>query len=384
MPGYIVLHNHDTLRGYIKDQPQSKEHLFCLFRATPREDALKYYPKDIKAYRYENGRAFESHIFKNEEDETDIQLFYELLFSGEKNLYMLRYAKNTYFFLESDDDLVNLKPKKPASHETGARAFSLDRRFKGTLHYLLSDAPQIGPLLDKAKLQENSLIEIAKAYHQAINPKPEHFEIPYYRDGLGLEIMPVFGYTYSWTSDPHRITKNVSRINMLQNFHPQMGIRFDLVLPKTRTKFFTGFQYEPFTGSTIMVEESFGYEKHVFIDYSMISASLGLSFPVSELFYPSFIYTGIRFGHMLDYRLMHFPRSPDEIMLLNYNSRIIDKTLSKMNLGIIAGYQYHKQFTTHFGMRLGFEAGFTGFKFGDEFRYILSTGLNIGLVFNSL
>ncbi len=383
-PGYIVLNSGDTLQGFIKDQPDSKMHLFCLYKAERNDEARKYYPDEIKAYRYKNDRAFESHLFENTSDETEIQLFFEVLFQGEKNLYMLRYMKKKYFFLETNGSLFSLSPKESARWDAATKAASHEQRFKGNLHYLLSDAPQIAPLLDKAKPQAISLIGIAKAYHQATSQEADNYEIPHYSKELGVEISPVIAYTSSWISHNYR-TQKTPRVIMVQNFQPQLGLRFDIRMPKTRTTLFTSIHYEAFTSKatehhgTSILDMS---EMQLFIDYSLVTANLGLSFPLKELFYPSFLYTGLRFGHLFNYKIMQFSKSPDEITELYFEEYVIDETFGNLSLGIMAGYQFHKQLTERFGLRLGVEAGFSGVTFGEELRYLISTGLNLSLIYN--
>jgi hypothetical protein len=99
--GFIITTSSDTIHGYIKYKGAVYNTRICEFRNFSKENIIKYSPKDIKEYRFNNGKYFISKEIDGE------NIFLEYLIKGRANLYTYSNSfSDTRFFLKTESDTL--------------------------------------------------------------------------------------------------------------------------------------------------------------------------------------------------------------------------------------------------------------------------------------
>lgn len=108
--GYIITLKNDTVYGLIDDGGAIKNSKVCLFKTDKKSTAVKYSPMDIKSYRFYGDKLYRSkELFDNEERAL---IFTEVLIDGDLDLYYYSKNKELAYFLEKDNDLIELVNKE--------------------------------------------------------------------------------------------------------------------------------------------------------------------------------------------------------------------------------------------------------------------------------
>ena len=166
-PGYIITNENDTLNGFIDNRGDTRNSKKCDFKQNLNSDSKEFLPLSIKGYRFVDGKCYISK--KINFNGEDIQLFLEFLVKGISDLYYYADGANFHYFIAlTDGNLRELKNEQktvfvnniPYSHET--------KEFIGQLRYAFADCPQIYPLINRAVLNDKSLIKITKTYHDYV------------------------------------------------------------------------------------------------------------------------------------------------------------------------------------------------------------------------
>jgi hypothetical protein len=183
--GYIISLENDTLFGKINDGGGFKNSDFCLYKADKTSKTVKYYPKDIKSYRFIGDKYYSAKevLIKGEYR----FVFVDVLLEGKLNLYYTHKNKELEYYLEKDGKLIGLLNKKvnlPISSEslyglmnnqTYKPVYS-DKYYnqtstdvyvdvyKDSLFTVFKDSEKVRNQVDSIKYNQKSLIKITKAY----------------------------------------------------------------------------------------------------------------------------------------------------------------------------------------------------------------------------
>ena len=164
-PGYIITNQNDTIQGLIDFRGEVRNAKKCYFKKKSTDDAQEYSPFMIKGYRFVDGKYYVSRTIKDN-DGKEVQVFLEFLLNGIDDLYF--YAEpaiNHYYIEKSDGQLIELTNERNLVSIDGKDYYKESKKYIGLLRYVFGDCPQIYPLINKAKLEDKSLIEITKKYH---------------------------------------------------------------------------------------------------------------------------------------------------------------------------------------------------------------------------
>ncbi|WP_162555861.1 hypothetical protein [Reichenbachiella versicolor] len=167
-PAIVILNDGDTLQGFIEVRHTTENAKYCGFR-TPLIDSQQeeYTPEDIKGYVINDTKYYASkEVNRNGVRE---QLFLEYLVKGYANLYYLKEEDGESFFVEKNGEFTELtNSKKVINSDNGLTYMQESNKYKGTLMYLFSDAPEMKNSLQAMKFDTNSMIKATKNYHNAV------------------------------------------------------------------------------------------------------------------------------------------------------------------------------------------------------------------------
>jgi hypothetical protein len=175
--GYYVDNKLDTTFGYLIMNAFETNAKYAEFSATIEAKYQKYFPNDIKEYRFNKGKYYISKEISYEGKKQ--QCFLEYILKGKLNLYFLYKDGVEHYFLQKENDtLVQLKNEmiyydwdenKKAyvvSASKTVQKYRMSEEYKGTMKYLLKEFPSLRNEIDKTNLTHKSLTKIAKKYHQ--------------------------------------------------------------------------------------------------------------------------------------------------------------------------------------------------------------------------
>lgn len=384
MEGFIITLEDEVVRGLVKDENISSKMVSCSFRKNKSSRTVDYAPGEIKAYGFKDYRMFVSKPYISKDSTITGTYFYEVIFDGFFQILTLKEDGKPSYFISMDDAFYRLDEETRAvwDDETERNITETKKAYVGYLLYLFQDAPELKPAIEKTSLNPGSLIGLGKAYHALSGDRRQSYKIPYYVNRMKVSFIPAVGFKQSWLNHSHHDGRT-TRVNLVPSGAPEFGMGFEMQLPGMRPRPFLNVAYQRFNGN---VSASYGesvidsYETYIYADYSNITSGVGLTFPLQTLLYPSFVRCGLLFGHLYDYGVYQFPQPPDEIGHLIIDDYRVDKEFGKLGIGASAGYQYRRGIHSRAALLIGAEASFMGVKFGDAMRYIVSTGVQLGII----
>lgn len=166
-PGYIIKHDNDTVYGFIDNRDSRSNSMRCFFRELETEDTETYYPDELIAYSYIDGKYFISKSIEYLESGNPV--FLEFLINGELNIYHLQ-KDGSRFFAEKNGKIHELKNTEKIFSIDGKAYQKDNKEYVGVLNYLLEDA-DMQTDIKSSILKSKSLIKIAKKYHEQVCTK---------------------------------------------------------------------------------------------------------------------------------------------------------------------------------------------------------------------
>lgn len=163
-PGYIIKATGDTLFGEIDYRGDLLMGEVCRFRVNDKEDAIKYSPDDIVAYRFNESKYYVSKEVNGE------RVFLEFLFNGKINIYYFRDDDEDHYFLEKDSSgIVEVPYKEEIIHNDSAQYLYKSKRHIGILTYYMQDAPELkSRIANFGRPEHKNLIKLAADYHNTV------------------------------------------------------------------------------------------------------------------------------------------------------------------------------------------------------------------------
>jgi hypothetical protein len=202
--GYIIDLKNDTLFGEINYRGDISMGEVCLFKLKKDGDPTKFEPKDIQGYRFKDDRYFIVKQINNK------PVFLEFLIKGKINVYYFRNREGDHYYIEKEiGKLVELPYKESIIYKDENRSIIDNKggiirnsktyaynsnRHLGVLIYYMQDAPNLVEKIKQLKEPDHeSLIEIAKDYHNAICTTESCIIYQRRKKGIKIEIEPAFG-----------------------------------------------------------------------------------------------------------------------------------------------------------------------------------------------
>lgn len=236
--GYVIKNNNDTIYGLLKLQERAQNGRECIFMKDPDSELVKYLPSEILGYRFINGKYYVSktvsyHInsettnkidhvvfdrmndtfYSNDSIQAEIKpendgqqvlirklVFLEFLIKGNLDVYLYFDNKTTplYFIKKDNDSLIHLKNTTGVISNQWNDDYSIEKKeYIGILNYFLNDCEGIQSKVAGVNLTNESLIKIAKYYHDNTCSNTSEtciiFEKPNRK--VHLSVVPLIGYS---------------------------------------------------------------------------------------------------------------------------------------------------------------------------------------------
>lgn len=291
-PGYVITNENDTLHGLIDYRGDARNSKKCDFKENQSSVVKEFIPFSIKGYRYTDGKFYISKSIQSNGKE--IQLFLEFLVNGISDLYYYSDGTEFHYFIEkSDKQLFELTNEKKYFIDNGAMKSRKTNRYIGLLRYAFADCPQIFPLITKARLEDKSLIEITKKYHEYVCNDQKCVIYEKQLPAIRFKFAPFVSMNESslkFSNNPY-----YEAINFNKPVYPMIGLLLNTSLPNANEKL--SFQVSGEFGKCNFHGTGRGpYDnafEEVFFNTSIIKIKAGFkyTFPVGK-FRPTFTIGG--------------------------------------------------------------------------------------------
>lgn len=240
LPGYIITLDNQKIDGYIRNV----DHVFnvnnCVFRTSLNSGEQNYKPGEIKAYAIEGEKYFESGM-------VDIppksrMVFLESLVNGQKSLFLFR----DMYYVNTDTGFAELINTQEIIYHNNRKLIKDNHEFKKLLRPLMLNCFTIDEILEKAELDQPSLVELFENYNICIGDQPEIYlpelEKLEFRfgaiTGISISRLPAGYDFYRVDSCNHNLSFNLGVLAELSypKFNKNITIRSGLIY--TRSKYY--------------------------------------------------------------------------------------------------------------------------------------------------
>lgn len=153
--GFFINENQDTVRGFIKPNGNVQSPDSFYFKKTNESTSEKLQAGQINVVAIKDYRYFRS-ILINE-----VPYYAQSLVEGKASLFL----RGKEFFVEHNGwlQLLNIEEVKMGT------AVHRKMNYIGVLKSVMSDCPQVDKIIDKTRMDENSLTSLVENYNQCMN-----------------------------------------------------------------------------------------------------------------------------------------------------------------------------------------------------------------------
>jgi hypothetical protein len=166
--GYIVKNNNDTIHGLIEYEGPTLNSEHCNFKSLKDSRINKYYPGDIKAFRFTGSKYFTTSTIPV--DSVPHKVFLEWLIKGKASVlaYSPSNTVTRFFILLANDSLLELQNTVFTREVKGFHDYTFRKEYIGTLSYYFKDCPSVFPAIERSFFTRNSLIKVTKMYNEKV------------------------------------------------------------------------------------------------------------------------------------------------------------------------------------------------------------------------
>jgi hypothetical protein len=164
--GYIIGNENDTTWGYINFEGSIRNSDHCNFISMPDSTLHKYYPGEIKAFRFLDSKYFSTEEVKAGNETKKV--FLEWLIKGRASIltYTQENTKTRYFIIPENEPLRELVNTLDIIERNGDTFEHYKKEYVGDLKYYFKDCPEIYKEIETTPFNSKPLINIAKEYHE--------------------------------------------------------------------------------------------------------------------------------------------------------------------------------------------------------------------------
>lgn len=181
LPGFVILHNNDTLHGTLGVPEKKTNPKSIQFLPAHTKDTISYSPWDIKAFlihKDQTDHYYESHILKNglsytsashkssgtnHEEEGQAYFLYVYLKGRPYSLYFYQ-GKLSHFLLQKEDEPLHELPNQNAHNQSG-KTLPMEK-YKRQLFYFLADWPEATERIKNVQYHYRSLLKTFRDYNR--------------------------------------------------------------------------------------------------------------------------------------------------------------------------------------------------------------------------
>jgi len=366
--GYIISIKNDTIYGLIDYRGNKANTKKCIFKKDVYSENQEFTPNDIKAYRFIDSKYYISKIVNSAEN-TDT-LFLEYLIKGKVDMYYFFDGVQGHFLADKGEEkLIELKSIEKEVYTNATTYRIKSNQYVGILNYFFSESPSTLKKVEQVDLTQESLIKIAKVYHNDVCSNEECIIYQKVVPKVIIQYGPLIGFCQKTVS----ITKNSEIYKYLKNnqfnkeFNPYFGFFIKSNIPSLGENLF--LQYEgTYSREDLRCQNSwvsiynFRYVNDIKLTRNVLNNSFQLKYELTKgRVQPSF-----HLGGCVNYSFM-----------TQYEQHYTIQDLSGRPLTHTSFYEYPFP-NLDFGVKVGF--GIVGKVFNDrsaylDFSYMKSVGI---------
>lgn len=167
--GYILIKQNDTVFGYIDDQGYCLNSLFCDFKAKGSDSLIRYFPKDLYGYRFQDDKYYITKEVKI--DGKDSLVFLEYLIHGKIDFFMMQDKGriNHYYATDGSSPLVELLYEDEIIRKDGKNYLKENKQYISVLEFLTRSAPEMAKDIEYfPDPKQKNLIKLGEEYHNLV------------------------------------------------------------------------------------------------------------------------------------------------------------------------------------------------------------------------
>jgi len=237
--GYIINKMQDTIYGWIDYRSDTRNARTCSFKKTEIDKITVYTPTDIVAYRFIDGKFYISKDIGGVNAPNLV--FLEYLVKGLANMYYYRDNRtNDYYFIEKDDQFIELTIDEREIVIDGKNHIKTVNSYIGQLKALLN-VWEMNDMIDKAKLDRSSMIDIARDFHNlTCIDGTECIVYEKNKPFVTMQIAPVVGFDLSTLK---MTNKNLEgKYNQIPSTNLTVGVNMNFSMPRLNENLFLQLQ----------------------------------------------------------------------------------------------------------------------------------------------
>jgi hypothetical protein len=173
-PGFVVLPNHDTLKGAINLSTNYKNSRQCEFKGEGETRSRIFSPDELKSYVIHDIKNYVSREIQLSGQNK--RVFLEYLVDGSVDLFYLNDGLSEYFFIEKENKLFELSNNEKnitlysnSADEPEEKSYSKDsNQYKGMLIYLFQESPEVVQKINSAGFTVKSLTKLTVEYNRQV------------------------------------------------------------------------------------------------------------------------------------------------------------------------------------------------------------------------
>lgn len=166
IPGFVITNENDTLHGWINYRSDARNAKKCEFKDHEKAPVQEFLPSSIKAYRFNDHKFYVSRNVLSEGKE--IPVFLEFLVNGISDLYYYSNSNGPHYLIEKEGQLVELTDRVHYVDNNGKEYTTKSKKYIGQLKIAFADCQALYPIINKARLDDKSLMEVTRQYHQYV------------------------------------------------------------------------------------------------------------------------------------------------------------------------------------------------------------------------
>lgn len=229
LPGYVLTNNNDTLKGYVDFRNNDKNSKICSFKAGESSQIITFSPGEIKEYRFNDGKYFVSKEVKNKE-----LFFLEYMVNGITDLYYYWNNGPHYLIEKNNGEIYELTNEEKLVVIDGKEHLHKTNYYTGLLKVIFQDCPQVFPIIEKTHLENQSLINVTRKYHEYVCDDDKCIIYENKLPFLRIKVAPVIsaGNTFFSTSNNEKFPDKYE-----PSLSPSAGLVLKFTFPRWNEKF---------------------------------------------------------------------------------------------------------------------------------------------------
>ena len=192
-PGFVITNKMDTIYGSINYHEGPQQFKSCEFVRINSEEVTRYTPSEIKGYRFENDKYFESKEIIDEKSGVRNKIFMEVLVKGTATLF--KSLKSTYYIEKGDSAFYRLSNDVNEVLIDGKIYYKNSLQYIKIMNFLFSDCGDLSLKIQNIKFEQKDLTKLIEQYNECGGGKSVSFKAnkPWTKLDLGV----LFGMAHS-------------------------------------------------------------------------------------------------------------------------------------------------------------------------------------------